>query len=51
MRTMNSKEMMEANGGKYRYQCVECGKKCRTWVAVVGHVLSNGIDHIRFRCL
>ena len=30
MRTMTSNEMMQANGGKYRYRCIYCGKKFRS---------------------
>ena len=48
MRTMSTTAMMEANGGKYRYECVRCGKRFRTWVGALGHVISYGKAHNNF---
>ncbi|MBO4877559.1 MAG: hypothetical protein J5501_06115 [Ruminococcus sp.] len=41
MTRMSSETMMQANGGKYRYQCLKCGSKSRTLVAMVLHMATN----------
>ncbi len=41
MRTMTSKEMTEANGGKYRYYCTKCDSRFRTWVGALGHAITH----------
>ena len=51
MRTMTSNEMMQANGGKMRYECVKCGARYRTWIDAVGHFISAGYKHNHFKRL
>ena len=41
MTRMNSEAMMQANGGKYRYQCTNCGSKARTAVGMILHLATN----------
>ena len=45
---MTSKEMMQANGGRKRYECVACGKEFRTWVGALGHYITHGKPHNSF---
>ena len=48
MRKMNSEEMMQVNGGRYRYVCIVCGKKFRTsLVATIHGQFRHGWEYIR----
>lgn len=39
MRTMTSKELMNANGGWYRFKCSECGEGTHTKFGMKLHIL------------
>ncbi|MBO4877558.1 MAG: hypothetical protein J5501_06110 [Ruminococcus sp.] len=41
MTTMTAETMIQANGGKYRYQCLQCDSKARTKIAMLMHVITN----------
>ncbi len=39
MRTMTTAQMMEANGGRYRWKCSYCGRKFMTKLATRIHCI------------